>query len=140
MDKKKLQEKYVELQLLSLQIKQLEEQLSVIDQKCAELENLKGALHKLHKISPGSKSLVPLGQGIFVEGNINETDKILLNIGAGVMVKNTISEAEENITKQLEQLEGIILELSDNLKKYVAKAQAVEAEVANLTTSEHNES
>ena len=136
MDKKKLQEKYVELQLLSMQIKQFEEQLSIIDQKSAELENLRVALHKLHDIKPGAKSLVPLGQGVFTSGTIDKTDEVLLNVGAGIIVSKTTHEAEESITKQLEQLEDIVLELSHNLKEYVAKAQAVEAEINDLAVTE----
>jgi len=136
MDKKKLQEKYVELQLLSMQIKQFEEQLSIIDQKSAELENLREALHKLHELKPGTKSLVPIGSGVFASGTIENTSEVLLNIGAGVIVKKTAHEAEESISKQLEQLESIILELSHNLKEYVAKAQSVEAEINDLTVQE----
>ena len=136
MDKKKLQEKYVELQIISMQIKQFDEQLSIIDQKSAELENLRVALHKLHEIKPGTKSLVPIGAGIFASGTISKTDEVLLNVGSGIIVSKTIHEAEESITKQLEQLEDIILELSHNLKEYTAKAQAVEAEINELAVKE----
>jgi prefoldin alpha subunit len=136
MDKKKLQEKYVELQLISMQIKQFEEQLSIIDQKSAELENLRVALHKLHEIKPGTKSLVPVGPGIFASGTIEKTDTVLLNVGAGIIVSKTTHEAEESISKQLEQLEDIVLELSHHLKEYAAKAQAVEAEINNLAITE----
>lgn len=136
MDKKKLQEKYVELQIISMQIKQLEEQLSVIDQKSAELENLRMALHKLHEIKPGTKSLVPIGSGVFASGTIEKTDEVLLNVGSGVIVSKTTHEAEESITKQLEQLEDIVLELSQNLKEYAAKAQDVEAEINELAIKE----
>ena len=136
MDKKILQEKYVELQLLSMQIKQLEEQLSLLDQKSAELANLHDALHKLHELKPGTKSFVPIGPGVFASGAIEHTNEVLLNVGAGVIVKKSVHEAEESVTKQLEQLEDITLELSHNLKEYIAKAQAVEAELNDLTVQE----
>jgi prefoldin alpha subunit len=137
MDKKILQEKYVELQLLSMQIKQFEEQLTMIDQKSLELENLRVALHNLHELKPGTKSFSQIGSGVFVSGTLDNTNEVLLNVGAGVIVKKTAHEAEESITKQLGQLEDIMLELSQNLKQYVAKAQAVEAEINELTPHEH---
>jgi len=136
MDKKKLQEKYVELQLLSMQIKQFEEQLTMIDQKSAELENLRVALHNLHELKPGTKTLALVGQGVFVSGAVENTHEVLLNVGANIIVKKTAHEAEESIANQLEQLEDIVLELSHNLKEYMVKAQAVEEEINNLAITE----
>jgi prefoldin alpha subunit len=133
MDKKKLQEKYVELQLLSMQIKQIEEQLNLLDQKTIEIVNLRESLHRLHEQKQNSKAFVPLGQGIFASGTVDNTEEILMNVGSGVMVRKNTHEAEETVTKQLVQLEDITLELSHNLKELAAKAQEVEAEIENVS-------
>lgn len=132
MDKKKLQEKYVELQLLSMQIKQVEEQLNAIDQKTFELVNLRESLHNLHHAKAGSKSFVPIGLGVFAAGTIENTEEVLLNVGAGIVVRKNTHEAEESITKQIAQLEDLTLELSHNLKELATMAQAVEVELDNL--------
>jgi prefoldin alpha subunit len=132
MDKKKLQEKYVELQLLSMQIKQVEEQLNLIDQKSLELINLRDALHKLHELKQNSKAFVPLGQGVFTSGTIDNTHEVLLNVGSGVIVRKNTHEAEETVTIQLGQLDDLTLELSHNLKDLATKAQSVEAEIDKL--------
>jgi prefoldin alpha subunit len=139
MDKKALQEKYVELQLLSMQIKQVEEQLNLLDQKTMEMVNLRESLHRLHELKQNSKALVPLGQGIFTSGTIDNTNEVLLNVGSGVMVRKNTHEAEESITKQIGQLEDIILELSHSLKEFATKAQAVEAEIDKISSKEEKD-
>ena len=134
MDKKKLQEKYVELQLLSMQIKQVEEQLNALDQKTFELVNLRESLHNLHHTKANSKSFVPVGPGVFASGAIENTEEVLLNVGAGIMIRKNAHEAEESITKQIGQLEDLTLELSHDLKELATRAQAVEVELENLAT------
>lgn len=138
-NKKLLQEKYVELQLISMQIKQLEEQLNAIDQKTIELVNLQSALHNLHHAKNNTKSFVPLSPGVFVKGSIENTSEVLLNVGAGVMVRKDTHEAEGSIGKQIGQLEDITLELSQNLKEMAARAGKIEAEIDNLAAKEEAE-
>lgn len=124
-----MQEKYVELQLLSMQIKQVEEQLNLLDQRTMEMINLQESLHRLHELKQNSKAFVPLGQGIFASGTIDNTNEVLLNVGASVIVKKNTHEAEETVAKQINQLEDLTLELSHSLKEFAIKAQAVEAEI-----------
>jgi len=131
-DKKKLQEKYVELQLLSMQIKQVEEQLNVLDQKTLELINLRDSLQNLQKIKVNTKSLVPIGLGVFVPGTVDATKGVLVNVGAGVVVKKTTDEAQEIISTQLRQLEDVTLELNNNLRVLAEQAQHAEEEIDNL--------
>jgi len=132
MDKKTLQEKYVELQLLSMQIKQVEEQLNMLDQRALEMINLRESLHRLHELKSGAKSLVPLGAGIFTSGTIDNTNEVLLNVGAGVVVRKNTHEAEDSVTNQIGQLEDLTLELSHSLKELATRAQIVETDIDKL--------
>jgi len=131
-DKKKLQEKYVELQILSMQIKQIEEQLDMLDQKTLELTNLRDSLKNLKKFRADTKALTPMGLGIFVPATVDATKGVLVNVGAGVVIKKTMDEAQDTISKQLEQLGDITLELSNNLRVLAGQAQHTEEEIDKL--------
>jgi prefoldin alpha subunit len=132
-DKNKLQEKYVELQLLSMQIKQLEEQLNVLDQKSQELVILRESLRRLGELKANAKSLAPIGPGIFVPGTVDPTKGVLINVGAGVIVNKSFNEAENTINTQLHQIEDITLELSNNLRAMAEQAQVTEQEIDKLS-------
>ena len=131
-DKQKLQEKYIELQLVSTQIKQVEEQLGFLDQKAMELTNLSLSLEKFKELKPGTKSLAPLGQGIFAETSIGATNSVLLNVGAGVIVRKSVEEAGQTINGQLDNLQDVAVELGENLKMLAAKAHQLEHEIDKL--------
>jgi prefoldin alpha subunit len=132
-DKNKLQEKYVELQLLSMQIKQLEEQLNVLDQKSQELVILRESLRRLGELKADAKSLAPIGPGIFIPGTVDPTKGVLINVGAGVIVNKSFDEAENTINIQLHQIEDITLELSNNLRAMAEQAQVTELEIDKLS-------
>ncbi len=132
-DKNKLQEKYVELQLLSMQIKQLEEQLNVLDQKAQELVILRESMRRLGELKASAKSLAPIGPGIFVPGTVDPTKGVLINVGAGVIVNKSFDEAENTINTQLHQIEDITLELSNNLRAMAEQAQVTEMEIDKLS-------
>jgi prefoldin alpha subunit len=132
-DKNKLQEKYVELQLLSMQIKQLEEQLNVLDQKSQELVILRESLRRLGELKADAKSLAPIGPGIFIPGTVDPTKGVLINVGAGVIVNKSFDEAENTINTQLHQIEDITLELSNNLRAMAEQAQVTELEIDKLS-------
>ncbi len=132
-DKNKLQEKYVELQLLSMQIKQLEEQLNVLDQKAQELVILRESMRRLGELKASAKSLAPIGPGIFVPGTVDPTKGVLINVGAGVIVNKSFDEAENTINTQLHQIEDITLELSNNLRAMAEQAQVTELEIDKLS-------
>lgn len=133
-DKKKLQEKYVELQLLSMQIKQLEEQLNIFDQKTMELMTLRDSLQRLSELKTSAKSFAAIGPGIFVPGTVDASHGVLLNVGAGVVVKRTLGEAHKTIDAQMQQLDDITLELSTNLQALAVHAQKTESEIDALST------
>ncbi|MEM2873889.1 MAG: prefoldin subunit alpha [Candidatus Nanoarchaeia archaeon] len=132
-NKKVLQEKYIELQLLSMQIQQLEQQLETLDQRMQEFLNLRESLQKLSTLKANTKSLTPIGPGIFVDGTVDTTKGVLINVGAGVIVRKTIDAAQEIISKQLQKLEEITLELSDNLQRLSEQAHIVEMQIDKLT-------
>ena len=130
--KKLLQEKYVQLQLISMQIKQIEEQLEAVDQRTIEMIHLKESLKNFSTLKEGTKSLAPLGQGMFIESSLGDTKSVLINVGAGIIVKKSSGEAEKTITAQMEQIQELTIEMGGNLRELAVKAHELETEIDEL--------
>ena len=128
----KVQQKYVMLQLIDAQIKELEKELSTIEQRAFEISNLKLSLKAMAESKPNSKSFSPLGLGIYTESEIRDTKNVLVNVGSGVMVKKTIVEAEEILSKQMSQIDSVALQLTQNLTNLATRAQEIEKELQGL--------
>lgn len=110
------QEKYVEFQILSSQLKQLQQQFVNIEQQIMELKNLSVSLDKLSEIKESNDSLIPIGAGIFLEGTIKNKREAILTVGANVAVKKTMEETKDLLKKQIEEMEKIIIETENQME------------------------
>jgi len=127
-----LQEKYVMLQLIDTQIKEIEKELHALENRNTELITLKASLAGLGKVKAGSKTYSPIGLGIYAQGTISDTKEVLVNVGSGVIVKKDLESAKELLNSQLRQSEEIILKLAQNLQMLAARAHEVEHEIRDL--------
>jgi len=130
--KKAVEEKYMMLQLMASQIRELEKELETLQQRGEEFSGLKASLRKLSGVSVGSKSFSSLGMGTYVESEIKNTGSILVNVGAGVFVKKTAREAEDIVSRQTEQLDTVAGQLTHNIATLAQRAQELESEIQEL--------
>ena len=131
-NQQKLQQKYMEMQMLGQQIQQMQKQLELIANQVQELNATKEALDDIGKTPPGTNTFVPVASGIFVKGKITDNKEVLVNVGAGTAVKKTIPQTEELIKGQLTELTNFKKELEENLKKLISKAKTFEKELSQL--------
>lgn len=127
-----LQEKYIMLQLLDAQIKEIENELSAIENKNAELVKLKVSLNDLGNVKKDSKSYSAIGLGIYAESSIKAVNEVLVNVGSNILVKKDIGSAGKLIDDQLKQSEEIILKLAQNLQTLALRSQQLEKEIKGL--------
>ena len=123
MKKSDVQQKYLEFQIISQQLSQLNQQVQMIDSKINELKLLEEGLDELNSMNTNQEILVPFGPGILVKASIKETKEVLMNVGANVVVKKTSAESKKFIEGQvnelqaaLEETEHEIVSLSNSLK------------------------
>jgi len=50
-------------------------------------------LKELKNVQKGNEMYVPMGAGIFVKAQTEETHNVVMNVGAGVCVEKTVDEA-----------------------------------------------
>ncbi|MDD5133399.1 MAG: prefoldin subunit alpha [Candidatus Nanoarchaeia archaeon] len=134
-----LQQKYIELQMLDQQIKQVQQQHSILQQQVEELMRLDIDLDDLTKVKENSKAFFPLSAGVFVEGSINNTKELLINVGADVSVKKTIPEAKSLIQEQIKELQEALMNIDNNLKFADLKAHELQEEIIQLDCKMHHD-
>ena len=121
---KDAKEKVMEFQLLQQQLEQMQKYLEEIELKLLEFHKTKESLSEMASLKPGSEAFIPLAQGIFAQGNINETSTLLVNVGADIAVTKTIPQVKELIDRQVselsevkEQLDGNVIQLTHRLNE-----------------------
>ncbi|MBR9692086.1 prefoldin subunit alpha [Candidatus Woesearchaeota archaeon] len=128
-----LQQKYMEMQMLSQQMQQMQKQIELLNNQMQELVLTKQALDDISKTETGTEIKVPLASGIFIKAEIKDNKEVMVNVGAGTAVKKTIPQAKELIDNQIKEITDFSQQSEGNLNKLAAKAQTIEKELAELT-------
>ncbi|MBN2566821.1 prefoldin subunit alpha [Candidatus Woesearchaeota archaeon] len=131
-----LQEKYMEMQVLQNQIKQVERQLEVFETQLADLTKTMEALDQLGVVEEGDQIKVPLTNGIFVDATIGRTDRLTVNVGSDTLVSRTVPETKSILDEQVQEISKYRDELIQGLQKLVHHAQRVEDDLRALAAKE----
>lgn len=125
-DAQVMQQKYMELQMLDQQVKQIQQQLHAVEQQSMEIEHVIDALGSLSKVEKGSDILAPLSSGIFIKGRIEDTKEVVVNVGSNTTVTKQIPEVQEMLKKQAQELEKAKKDLSARFTEFANKMQAIQ--------------
>lgn len=109
------QELLYRLSVFEQHIKQLHQQLQLIEKNIIDLNSLDFGIDEI-KGSVGKEILGQLGRGIFVKANITSED-LVVDVGNKNFVKKSISDTKKIIKEQIEKLHQIEKELKDKLKE-----------------------
>ncbi len=102
---KLLQQRYIELQILEQQIKEVRQQEQILNQQLMELTKLKESLSDLEKTNKGKELLSQIGARVFLRAELKDNKNVLIGVGANVVVEKSVEEANKIITMQLEEIE-----------------------------------
>ncbi|MEK6903745.1 MAG: prefoldin subunit alpha [Nanoarchaeota archaeon] len=126
-DEKK--QKYLEFKSLEQQLQQLQEQSQILQQQITELMQLSNALDDFSVVKKNAPMFVTLGNGVYAQAELKETQKVLLMVGAGVAVSKTIPEAKSTIEKQVAELQDLFQTVHEQTERYLARAQELQKEL-----------
>lgn len=135
-DKEKLQEKYLEFQMLSQQLQQLQQNIESLEKHIVDLSTLKESLDNISKVKPGEESLMPLGNGVFIKGEIKETQNVIMNVGSDVFVERTVVEAIETVEKQLGEVNILFTNMQEEALQTHSKITEIQEEFQKLKEEE----
>lgn len=109
------QELLYKLGVFEQHIKQLHQQLQLIEKNILDLNSLDFGIDEI-KGSVGKEILGQLGRGIFVKANIT-SEELIVDVGNKNFVKKSISDTKKIIKEQIEKLHEIEKELKDKLEE-----------------------
>src|SRR3989338_4245868 len=134
-NEKRFQEIYVEFQVLSNSIQQLEKQSAALENHLLELMVTKQSLHDMENVKPGTEILVPLSAGIYARADIRENDKLIVNVGSNIALSKNLDSTKKIIEDQIGEIKKLQENLSQELEMSTAKAAELEEELNRIASS-----
>lgn len=132
MDEDKLREKYIEMQVLDKQIKQVQEQIMQLDEQMADLGGVLVNLEDLKSVEEGSEILVPVSNGIFIKAEVKSIEKVGVNVGSDTVVMKTIEESQQLLTSQNMEIQDVQQKMVDALQDLMAQARRIETQAQQM--------
>jgi len=125
-----LQKVYLEFQILSQQMNQLQQQINSITTNIFELKNLEKSLDEIQKVKKDNKILIPLGSNIFIKGKLEESKEVIMGVGSKALVKKDLSYAKTMVNKQTMELEAINSQMQQEIKNITPQLENLQKELS----------
>jgi prefoldin alpha subunit len=124
-----VQQMFMQLQQIEEQSKYLEQEAQAVEQKKGEFSMLIQQLDSYEKASKDAKTFATIGAGVFAEAKLANSKEFLVNVGAGTFVKKSIAEVKKNMQTQLDELQKIQMQISQNMQMLAIQGQIMQAQM-----------
>lgn len=131
-----LQQKYIELQYLDQQIKQIQQQINLLSQHSSELKKLEENLRDLESVESKKDIFVSLGSGIFLKAQLQDNKNVLMNIGANTLTMMDMDASKKIITDQIKEIEETMKQIETELEPIVFRNMLLQQEIQELSKGE----
>ena len=136
MKEKELRRKYLEFQILTQKINQIQKQINSISEGILELNSLKLNLDYIKTVEKDKEVWIPIGSSIFVKGSLKNTPDVMMGVGSDIMVEKTIEQSKDSVNEQIKELEKVSLDLEKNFSVNIEKLEKLEKELIDLQKGE----
>lgn len=131
----KLQKLYVEFQMLSQHIKQLEEKTAALNSQLTELAVTNQSLEDMKKVKRGTEILVPLSSGIYTKAEIKDSKNVIVNVGSNVTTVKDIDSTKKLIESQIDEIKNLQEKLVNELQNNTSKAAMLEGQINSIAST-----
>jgi len=131
-NKRLLQQKFLELQILEQQIKEVYQQQQILNNKLQELTKLEESLSDLEQSKENKNLFAQIGPRVFLKTELKDSKHVFVDIGANIITEKTIPEAKKLISSQLEELNENVKLINQHLVNASIKAQKMQEEMQAL--------
>ncbi len=130
-EQQELQQMVLEMNILDARFKEMQQQLTLIEQQAAELQVLENNINEIEKLEKkkDSESLSQVGQGIFVKSILKDTNEIFVNIGSKIVLKKSPEEAKQFVKKRTDQVMNVRNLVMQELNNMVLNIQLLEKQI-----------
>ncbi|MFQ6135040.1 MAG: prefoldin subunit alpha [Nitrososphaerales archaeon] len=127
-EEKKIQSLMVEFRLLESRLNEVNSQREILIRALIDARAGLVALRGLDT-SSSSEVLMPLGGGVFVNGETPPVDRLLVGVGADVVVEKSRDEALKYLEERVKGMENAVVGLdaqrNDINKKLIERREAI---------------
>ncbi len=131
-DEKELQQKYMELQMLSSQIRQLQKAMQMLEEQSLEIQAVSESLDTLKDSKKGTEILIPVTSGIFMKGSIEDTANLVVSVGSNVAVSKDLDSTKKLLEERQKEIGAEKDEMMLQLQGMVQLAQQHQDAVEKL--------
>lgn len=130
----RLQQLYLEFQLLERHIKQLEVQSSSLKNQLLELIATNQSLDEMESVEEKREILVPISTGIYTKANLMDTKNFVVNVGANIAIVKDLTSTKKIIDEQIKEISKIHDNFAEELQKQLEKASSLEEEINSIAS------
>jgi len=127
---RRLQQLYLEAQIIEQQLQVLQEHIQKIEQQMADIAYVLESLSDFRDLKPGQEILVPFSSGIFVKARLEDNQHFIVNVGSSVAVEKTAEETKKIILEQQEALAEAQLKYAEQYNKFIEKFESLERDLS----------
>lgn len=135
MKEEEMQKLYMEFQMLSHHINQLEKQNTLLNNQLMELMVTSQSLEDVKKIEQGTEILVPLSSGIYAKAELKGNKNFIVNVGSNIALVKDIDSTKRLIESQIDEIKKLQENLVKQLENSTAKAALLEHEISEIASS-----
>jgi len=132
MSEEKLQQKYMEYNVLGQQLEQTQQQLMALQNMINDMLSAKQTLDVIKNETGEPEIFVPLGGNSFVKATVKDTTKVLTGVGAGVVIEKEIPDAIKTVEGQISELSETQKKLQESLVEMNKRLGELEPEMQKL--------
>jgi prefoldin alpha subunit len=129
---KQMQQKYMELQMLDQQMKNVQKQVEAIEQKASEVEEIQQSLDSLGATKKGTDMWVPIANGIFLKAHLAENSKLGVNVGSNIVASKDIPSTKAMLAEQAKDMRTFQADLVAEFEKMAERAAALQGELQHI--------
>ncbi len=129
--KKELEQKYFLYQFLKEQLDNMSKQADGMQSAIVETQAAVNALDEI-ATGPAHQALIPLGAGTFVQGKIENVNKVMIAIGTEIVVKEDTDKAKKLLEQRSKDMESTYTKLLKDMGSITAQIQSILPEIENL--------
>lgn len=129
---KRLQQKYLELQLLDQQMKHVQKQVEAIERQAAELEEVQQSLDALATSKQGSEMWAPISNGIFLKARLEDNKMLAVNVGGSTVVRKDIPATKAMLAEQAADMRKFQTDLVRQFEQMAERAAGLQGELQEI--------
>ena len=135
MEKEKIdqefQKKILEFNLLDARIRELEQNLALLEKQIAELQTCQISLDEIKNSKKDSEILAPVSSGIFIKGKLENNSEVLIDIGSKTLCRKNVDEAKKIIQSKLDKALEVHEKLINEVNKVAQNLANLEKQIIN---------